>query len=176
MYTSLALIQFKSISVGYFSLDKILKTLPVEILKITNVCPGALFIVLSGVESDILSCKQICENINCHFQKIDNVNENVIDLIKHRHNKIPTYKNVAIIETTKCIDAFKIADLCLKNNSIEVFRLDYMLGLFGKGVLFLSGNLSELNSSVDKIKQSIKDKKILNISIIPAADSCIFKK
>ncbi len=174
MAISLALLQFKNISLGYFSVDKLVKSTPVEILKISNICPGALFVVLSGSESDIANCETLAKNFDCIFQKIDNLNEDIKNLIKSNKKRKPSYNNVAIIETKKCVDAFVAADTCLKYTSVELFRFDYQIGLFGKGVVFISGGIDDINAAIEKIEASLNKDKITNIALIPAVDKSIF--
>ncbi len=174
MAISLALLQFKNISLGYISVDKLIKSTPVEVLKISNICPGALFVALSGNESDVADCEILAKDFDCLFQKIDNLNEDIKSLIKSNKRKKPSYNNVAIIETKKCVDAFVAADTCLKYSSVEVFRFDYQIGLFGKGVVFISGGIDDINAAIEKVETSLNKDKIANIALIPAVDKSIF--
>ena len=71
-----------------------------------------------------------------------------------------------ICEFKNSISAIKASDLCLKASGVSIIKIHFQVGLFGKGILILSGLLSSLENSKETILNNFSDKEIIALEII----------
>lgn len=171
MDKSLALLEFNPITTGYIVVDKLLKTFSVDLIRHNRICPGALLSILSGNTEDINEIVQFCTENKIRCQSILNISEEIISYIdkntlKKANNSAPIV-NIGIFETRHCLHAIKAADVMIKASAIQVEKLDFSLGLYGKGLLIISGNISDLKSAIKMAEQFVPEHDIMQSAIIP---------
>ncbi|MGP1410720.1 MAG: BMC domain-containing protein [Peptoanaerobacter stomatis] len=167
MNLSIAILEFINIAEAYFILDKIIKTFTVDILKAQKICPGKFLTVFSGNTSEILDLVNKFGNISLQIKSsyvtgISNETLNAISRIKESKN----IDNIGIIEVKNAVNSFIIADTLLKNFEIDILKLDFATGLFGKAVIFINGALSDITNAVNFSTDIVGSDKIINTQII----------
>lgn len=184
MNKSLALLEFNPITDAYIIVDKILKTFSVELIRHNKICPGALLSILSGNTEDIKQIIQYSKEINIRNQCILNISHEIIKYISRisleqeeaqegadhekafHHPHFEKIINVGIIEGRHCIHAIKAADIMLKTSDLKIVKLDFSLGLYGKGFLMVSGGISEIESAIAKVIEEIPKQEISKNAVI----------
>lgn len=184
MNKSLALLEFNPITDAYIIVDKILKTFSVELIRHNKICPGALLSILSGNTEDIKQIIQYSKEINIRNQCILNISHEIIKYISRisleqeeaqegadhekafHHPHFEKVINVGIIEGRHCIHAIKAADIMLKTSDLKIVKLDFSLGLYGKGFLMVSGGISEIESAIAKVMEEIPKQEISKNAVI----------
>lgn len=184
MNKSLALLEFNPITNSYIIVDKILKTFSVDLIRHNRICPGALLSILSGNTEDIKQIIQYSRELNIRNQCILNISHEIIKYIskinfedeetrlgsrhpKDDHNRAhQRIVNIGIVEGKHCIHAIKAADIMLKTSDLRIVKLDFSLGLYGKGFLMVSGGISEIESAIAKVMEEIPKQMISKSAVI----------
>lgn len=171
MDKSLALLEFNPITTGYIVVDKLLKTFSVNLIRHNRICPGALLSILSGNTEDINEIIEICTKNKIRCQSILNISEEIISYIDkntlRKANKLNPIVNIGIFETRHCLHAIKAADIMIKTSAVQIEKLDFSLGLYGKGLLIISGSISDLKSAIEMASEHVPEHDLLENAIIP---------
>lgn len=166
MSKSVCLLEFHSISKAFSTLNDILLRHTVKIFLDKKICPGRYIILFEGNENDI---KEISDNIygakGVLCQIINSISEELINVLKKK--SVPKFnKSIGIFEFVHTIDAIKLADIAIKQSGITINKIDFSLGLFGKGIIYCSGNISNLEDFKKYILENCSDKDIIGLEII----------
>lgn len=172
MSASIGILEFMNIAQAYDTLDKILKTYHLTVLKAQKICPGRFLILLSGNTADVLtmvkeyknpkSKEDIKQNIKVSYST--GLSPATLDAIVKTKHQV-SICNLAIIEIRHAVDAFFITDTIVKSFAVDILKLDLSLGLFGKALLYLNGSFSDLESLVQEYKNLYADK-LVDIRLI----------
>ncbi|WP_300277321.1 BMC domain-containing protein [Peptacetobacter sp.] len=164
---SVGIFEFPSIAKGYKNIDYIMKQFNISVIKIQKICPGRLLFIFSADTSDV---KNILEEYKDNSEKIlftsaCGVCKECIDILS-KCNKIKNFSDLGILELRNSVNIIKAADIILKSSSSKILKLDIGLGLFGKGVIYFVGSVSNLESAINSIKSEIKSDDIISSQII----------
>lgn len=165
MLSSFSLVEFESIAKGYKEMNNIILNYPVSLFLSRNVCPGRMIFIFKGNESDILEIDKYFKSKNFSSIYILNIQEEIIEKI-NTVNKTKNISSLMICEFKNSIYAMKASDLCIKEANIDLIKLEFRIGLFGKSISVFSGLLSNLQSSKTKILDNFSNKDIVAIEII----------
>ncbi|OLR65527.1 BMC domain-containing protein [Peptoniphilus porci] len=165
MLSSFLLAEFQSIATGYKEMNNILLNYPVDLFLSKNICPGRMLFIFNGNESDILEIDKYFKSKKISSIYILNIHEEIIEKINT--TKKPTnISSFMICEFKNSICAMKASDLCVKEANIELVKLEFRIGLFGKSISVFNGLLSSLQSSKIAILDNLSNNDIVAIEII----------
>lgn len=176
---SIGVLEFKRIPKGVLALDKIIKGSSVEIIIGKMICPGKFLIVFSGGISDIKYSVSLIEE---YFMSSDFICEIISNVSKEVLNKVnsimkfeKTPRALAIVESRHTAQIFKIADFLYKEFYVEVKSLKINVGVGGRGVLFLTGDLSSMEKIETTLENEQWKKLIMSFEVIqsPIAETLI---
>ena len=165
MDSSYLLVEFRSIALGYKEVNSIILNYPVELFLVKNICPGSILFIFKGNDHDILGIKNYLKEKNISALPILNIHEGVIGRINSPDKSIKI-SSLMICEFKNSISAIKASELCLKASGVSIIKIHFQVGLFGKGILILSGLLSSLENSKETILNNFSDKEIVALEII----------
>jgi microcompartment protein CcmL/EutN len=169
---ALAMIEFKSIARGVFATDIIAKKAPVNILTTNPVCPGKYLLIFAGEVADVEESLQAGIEaggdliINDFF--LPYVHRDIMPALLAT-TKIEEFGAVGIIETFSVASCIVGADKAAKASPIKLVEIRLANGLGGKGFFVMTGELSDVQASVDAAVEYIKAEGLLAGSEIIAA-------
>ncbi len=178
MNKSIGGIEVRSISKGFEVTDFMVKKAQVEIIYFRSICPGKFFALICGNEGEVKVA--VDYGVECGDKFVvdsfvlNNVHEDIISSIKGKSNE---YENgaIGIVETISVCSGLQALDRIIKEANVRVIKVQLAFAIGGKFVFVVSGELSDIQNGINKIRDIISHKKIINISIIPSPDSQILR-
>jgi len=168
---ALGMIELKSVARGVNTLDVIAKKAPVSILKATPVSSGKFIILFTGdvasVEESILAGVESGQKDIINHLFLPYVHDDIIPAIT-QSKKIDDYQSIGIIETYSICACIGAADLAVKETPVSIIEIKLGNSIGGKGYFILSGNLSDLEASMEVATNYLNDKIISEPIIIPS--------
>jgi microcompartment protein CcmL/EutN len=145
------MIEFNSIAAGIEAADHMFKAAQVEPLVLKTICPGKF---LAGVYADVARVKA---SINAgldsgkvyvvdHFV-IPNIDHSVISAMNGAVEKAGGAA-VGVIETFSASSSITAADTAVKAAKIDLIEVRLAMGLGGKGLCILSGDVGAVQMAV----------------------------
>ena len=144
---NLIVFEYASISEGLKICDDVLTQYQLELVKHDIRCPGRYSCLLSGSDANVKQVERYLQSKpSVHlksFKAIYNLRE---DLLKDVSNTLrpEPQEDMLIIETNHLVDGYYVLDQLLKRSSIRGFSLLNRLGLFGKGVVMVTGKTQSI--------------------------------
>lgn len=173
MFKSIGIIETRSIAFGYEIADKLLKDYDVELLQCKTKCPGKFIIIIC---SDTQNVNDAIISIKRHKNLIGNLlisdaHQKLIDGLK---NKFDTYKSgaIGIVESLDIVTGINSLNKILKNNNVNLLKLNLSIMIGGKCYFIINGDLS----SVEQAIFGGIDKKRLQTSVIANPDTELISK
>lgn len=150
---SIGLLEFATVPRGIEAADALLWEADVTMCFSAPVQPGKYVMLFSGSVEDVRSAIRRGEEIGGHDVidrlVIPQVHEQVVNGIGRRDGYIEGKLDaVGIIETTTVAAAIEAADRALKEATVDLFDLRIANGLGGKSFLCITGEVSDVRSSV----------------------------
>ena len=170
MINSLGLIELRSISRGIKTTDEMLKSADVEIIMSSSICPGKYVILVSGnvgsVKNAVAVGVRVADTFLLKSYVITNLDERVIYALS-KTNKVTEIKSLVSIETKSALASIKAADIAVKVSNVDIIDIRIKIGLGGKGILILTGELSAVKSAAQACLTEFKDtKEIIDVSVL----------
>jgi len=169
---ALGIIEFNSVARGIFATDAIAKKAPVNILSTNPICPGKYMVIFAGLVADVEeSSKAGLEAgsdgvINNLF--LPQIHHDVIPAVSGT-TEIKQFDAIGIIETFSIASCIVGADLAAKESSAKLVEIRLANGLGGKGYFVMTGELADIEASIDVAKEHIRTEGLLaGCEIIPA--------
>ena len=169
MHFAIAAIETSSIAQGTVAADAILKTAEVEILELGPLSPGKFWILIGGEVA----------TVRASFQRgLEVAGETLLDslFIPQLHDLvIPALRGtcppqdhdaLGIIETLTAASAIVAADRAAKAAEVVLRDLRLSNGLGGKGVLWLSGAVGDVQAAVEAGRAEALRKGLLARSVV----------
>jgi len=168
-YVAVAAIETSSIAQGTLTADAMVKTAEVDLIHATPLSPSKFWILIGGEVATVRAAYQ---------RGIAVAAETLLDslLIPQLHEMVlPALKGTAlardddalgVIETLSAASAIVAADCAAKTSDIVVRDLRLANGLGGKGVLWLSGDVSNVQAAVDAGRADALQKGLLGRAIV----------
>ncbi len=180
MLYAVGVVELKSIAEGVRACDGALKAANIRLVSAHPTCPGKYEIVLTGSISNVTAS---VEYIRDGFSKylIDSsvmgrIDENVVKALFGTQQEAKR-DALGIIETFSAASAIKAADLAVKTANVEIYDLRISRGLGGKGIVFLTGDVSDVTAAVETGSAYAKDQGLLHSSsVIPAPHADLWKQ
>lgn len=176
MNRSIGAIEFRSISKGIEVSDLMVKRCEVELVFFKTICPGKFLTIISGNEGEVKEAvdygMSICGKYAVDSFIVNAVHPNIISGLKNKYN-IKVKGAFGIMETSSVCSGIEALDVMLKYSNVSIIKMQLAFCIGGKFLSIVSGEVSDVENGVKVAKDSIDEKKIINISIIPSPDNMI---
>ncbi len=151
--TAIGLLELCSVARGVEVADAILWESDIELLFSTHVQPGKYLILFTGGVDDLRSAlRRGAELAGADLVDqllIPQVHPQVEVALRRREGQIEgTVDAVGVVETTPVASAIQAADQALKKATVDLMELRIANGLGGKSYLSVTGEVSDVRSSV----------------------------
>lgn len=171
--------EYSSISEGMKTCDALLKQFPVTLEKHDLRCPGRYACLLSGSESSVEKMEKhllTSGSLKCLSVKaIYNIDEKVYQAANLPINP-KTGEDLLIVETKYLVDAYSILDQLTTDYQLDQYTLLNRLGLFGKGVVMVTGKPQQMASAYQMLQTPKYEKIVWQVELVtkPAFDRIRF--
>jgi len=174
-HVAVAAIETSSIAQGVVVADAMVKTAEVEVLAASTLSPGRYWILVGG---DVASVRA------SHRRGVDVAADTLLDqlLIPQLHEGVlPALRGTAgggeddalgILETLTAASAIVAADTAAKAANVTLRDLRLANGLGGKGIVTLSGGVSDVQAAIDAGRaDAMKRGMLARAVVIPRLDA-----
>lgn len=173
---ALALLEFDSVAQGMLAADAMVKKATVKLIHAGTVQPGRYLVLLGGavaeVEEALKTGKDIAEANLADTVWLPGVHPQVLEII-HSAHRPPSNKNIptetealGIIETRTAPSAIQAADIAIKGAHINLISIRLSDGLAGKGLVLLSGKVSDVEAARDLVQANLDGVLLLQSVVI----------
>ena len=150
---AIALLELGSVARGVEVTDAILWESEIELLFATSVQPGKYVMLFTGSVQDLRSALQrgaeLAGGDLVDQLLIPQVHPQVETALRRRDGQLEgTVDALGVVETTTVASAIQAADVALKRSSVDILELRIANGLGGRSYLTLTGEVSDVRSSV----------------------------
>lgn len=161
---ALALLDFSSIASGIQAADAMVKRAPVHTMRAGTVQPGRYLVLVGGevadVEEALASGREVGGDCVLDHVFIPNIHPGVVDAITG--GRMPEANDaLGIVETTTAASAIQAADAGLKSAIVSLVEVRLADGLGGKGVVFYSGVVADVEIAVSSGIESLDRPELL---------------
>jgi microcompartment protein CcmL/EutN len=152
MHVAIAAIETSSIAQGTVAADAMVKTAEVELLELGPLSPGKFWVLIGGEVATVRAAwqrgRELAAETLLDTLFIPQVHELVLPALR---GTCPPQDHDAlgIIETLTAASAIVAADRAAKTAAVALRDLRLANGLGGKGVLWLSGSVGEVQAAVE---------------------------
>ena len=166
MGKSVGAIELSSIGVGYKVQDEMLKAASIEILLARTICSGKYLVVFTGGVSDVEAAvetglKTGSDAVIDHLT-VANVYDGVFPAMSQSVVLSPgEIDALGIIETFSGVSALVAADTAGKAARVTLFRLHIAMALGGKGLLLMTGSISDVTAAVQAAADAVRERGLL---------------
>lgn len=172
MLYAVGVVELKSIAEGIKACDGALKAANIRLVSAHPTCPGKYEIVLTGSISNVTAS---VDHIRGNYSKqiIDSsimgrIDENVVKALFGTQQEAGKGA-LGVIETFSAASAIKAADLAVKTANVSLYDLRISRGLGGKGIVLLTGEVSDVAAAVAAGADYAKNLGMLHSSSVIAA-------
>ena len=169
---ALALIEFKSVAKGVFATDVIAKKAPVRILSSNPICPGKYMVIFVGdvadVEESLKAGVDAGGDLLINDLILPNIHPDVVPAVTGTTD-IKEFGAVGIVETFSVASCIAAADKAAKATPVELVEIRLANGLGGKGYFVFTGDLADVEASMDVARAHVREEGLLAGSEIIAA-------
>ncbi len=153
---AIAMLETQSIAAGIEMTDAILWESDIELLFATHVQPGKYIVLFTGSIEDLRSAlrrgAEVARGDLVDQLLIPQVDQRVCEALRRRDESAPIGAGeldaVGVIETTTVSSCIVSADIALKEAHVELLELRIANGLGGKSYVSMTGEVSDVRSSV----------------------------
>lgn len=169
MHVAIAAVETSSIAQGTVAADAMVKTAEVEILELGALSPGKFWVLIGGEVATVRAawqrgCEVAAETL-LDSLFIPQLHEGVLPALR---GTCPPCEHDAlgVIETLTAASAIVAADRAAKAAGIALRDLRLADGLGGKGVLWLSGSVGEVQAAVEAGRAEAQRQGLLTRAIV----------
>lgn len=149
----IGLLELCSVARGVEVADAVLKEARVELLFSTPVQPGKYVVLFTGAVQDVTaSAKRGAELAGSDLVDqlvIPQIHEQVVPILRRKGGKINgSLDAIGVVETNTVASTIQSADIALKTASVDLIDLRIANGLGGKSFFTVTGEVSDVRSSV----------------------------
>ncbi|MBR5626028.1 MAG: BMC domain-containing protein [Thermoguttaceae bacterium] len=173
-------IELSSIGVGFQVQDALLKSASVEILIARTICSGKYLIIFSGNIGDVEAAMETAlhqgQGSVVDHLTVANTHQAVFPAMAQSVILSPEEIGaLGIIETFSAVSALIAADTAGKAAKVTLFRLSLAMAMGGKGLLMMTGSVSDVETAVEAAADILKDSGLLaNKIVIPRPERELF--
>lgn len=149
----IGLLELCSVARGVEVADAVLKEAKVELLFATPVQPGKYVLLFTGAVQDVTaSARRGAELAGSDLVDqlvIPQIHEQVVPILRRKGGKINgSLDAIGVVETNTVASTIQSADIALKTASVDLIDLRIANGLGGKSFFTVTGEVSDVRSSV----------------------------
>lgn len=152
MINAIGFIELNSIAKGIEVADHMMKTANVKLSFSTPTCPGKYITLVYGdvgsVENSMQAAKVLGKEYVLDDLIIPNIDEQIFPAITNTSN-IQKIKAIGVIESFAMASLITAADACVKASGVQLVELRLGSGIGGKSYLVITGDVSEVNASIE---------------------------
>ena len=152
MVYAVGVIEIKSIAQGVEACDSALKSAGVRLISAHPSCPGKYEILLTGNLSDVQTALERVRSFYGSYivdaVLMGRIDESVVKALMGAQTAVATGA-LGIVETFSAASAIKAADTAVKTSKVEILDLRVSRGMGGKGVVMLTGEVSDVTAAVE---------------------------
>ncbi len=138
-----------------------LKAASIEILLARTICSGKYFIVYSGGVSDVEAANEAGIRIG-DDAVIDSLTSFIEDALSVYGERVAVgIDALGVIETFSGVSALVAADTAGKAARVALFRLHIAMALGGKGLLLMTGSVSDVTAAVQAAADAVRERGLL---------------
>lgn len=172
MLYAVGVIEIRSIAKGIEACDDALKSANIRLVSAHPSCPGKYEIVLTGPLSDVQTS---VERIRSNYAQyvidavlMGRIDETVVRALLGAQDGKPE-GSLGVIETFSASSAIKAADTAVKTSKVEILDLRVSRGMGGKGMVLLTGEVSDVTAAVEAGSRYAKDQGLFASSSVMAS-------
>lgn len=165
---SIGILEFLNIAEAYFIIDKVLKGYNLSVLKAMRICPGKFLAIFSGNTADIISMIKYIEEQNLNtvkFSYVTGIHKETVNAITGK-KETKNIENIGIIEVKNAVNSFIILNTLVTSFPISIIKIDYSMGLFGKAIIFINGNQSDIENAIKISYEVLSQKTVTDARVI----------
>ena len=169
--TAVGAIELSSIGVGYRVQDEMLKTASVELLIARTICSGKYLIIIGGyidaIEAAMQAALTVGDDAVIDYLTVANAHEAVFPAMSQSVVLSPEdIGALGIIETFSGVSALVAADYAAKAARVTLFRLHVAMALGGKGLLLMTGSVSDVIAAVQAGADAVRRRGLLVSEVV----------
>jgi microcompartment protein CcmL/EutN len=177
---ALGMIEYKSVAKGIFSCDTMVKKAPITILETHPICPGKYLTIICGevadVEESMKAGIESGQDMVVSDLFLPYVHRSVIPAMAGT-TKIDSFGSIGIIETFAVATCVNAADIAVKATPIQLVEIRLANGLGGKAYFVMTGELSDVEESMEVSRKFAQKEGMLCASeLIPAPHPELIEK
>jgi microcompartment protein CcmL/EutN len=161
---AVGMIEFNSIALGIEAADAMLKAAQAAPLIVKTICPGKFVVAVHG---DVASTRAavnaglaMAEGAIVDHFLIPNISPEVISALSCTNEHTPGGA-VGVIETYSAASAVVAADTAVKSARVNLIEVRLAMGLGGKAICLLSGDIAAVQSAVAAGSEAVGDSGLL---------------
>jgi microcompartment protein CcmL/EutN len=169
MHVAIAALETSSIAQGTVAADAMVKVAEVEVLELGPLSPGKFWVLIGGevaaVRASFQRGLEVAAETLLDSLIIPQLHEGVLPALRgtcppHEHDAL------GVIETLSAASAVLAADRAAKAADVALRDLRLANGLGGKGVLWLSGAVGDVQAAVEAGRAEALQKGLLSRSVV----------
>lgn len=161
---ALGMIEFKSVARGIRTTDAVAKKAPIRILATNAICPGKYMLMFCGEVADVDESMQegikIGGDLVINTVFLPHVHRSIIPALTAT-TVIEQFGSIGVIETFSVASCIVAADIAAKATSIKLVEVRLANGLGGKAYFVMTGDLPDVEASLDAAMGYVKGEGLL---------------
>ncbi len=179
MSKAIAMVEYQTVATGIEAADTMVKTSEVELIEAEVVCPGKYIVLISGdlsaVKASVDASKALYPTKLIDSFVLGNPHEAIFPAI-YGTTEIENPRALGVIETYSAASIIVAADVAAKTSLVDLIELRIAKGMCGKSYLLITGEVSAVQASIDRVKEHLKDGGMfLDSSVIANPDMKMWK-
>jgi microcompartment protein CcmL/EutN len=149
---AIGMIELNSIAKGVQAGDEMLKASDVDLVMAQPICAGKYMVLVSGDVDSVERASEVGKEVAGEFLVDDFVIPNVHTSIfpaLTATTRIREIDSLGVIETFSVASSIMAADAAVKAADVDIIEIRCATGLGGKSFLYLTGDVSSVNSAVE---------------------------
>jgi microcompartment protein CcmL/EutN len=164
-------IEFSSVGLGYLAQDEMLKAASVNQIIARTICSGKYLVVVGGSVSDVEASVEAGVNVGTSAVIDELMIPNVHDSVFAALGQSVALKEseagaLGVVETFSGVSILAAADRAAKAAHVILFRIHVAMALGGKGLLLLTGSVSDVRAGVDAAADEARERGLLVSEIV----------
>lgn len=169
MHVAIAALETSSIAQGTVAADAMVKTAEVEILEMGPLSPGKFWVLIGGEVATVRAAwqrgRELAGETLLDALFIPQLHESVLPALRGTCPPVE-HDALGVIETLTAASAIVAADRAAKTAGVALRDLRLADGLGGKGVLWLSGSVGEVQAAVEAGRAEAQRQGLLTRAIV----------
>jgi microcompartment protein CcmL/EutN len=164
-------IEFSSVGLGYLAQDEMLKAGRVNQIIARTICSGKYLVVIGGpvadVEASIEAGLKAGSSAVIDELMVANVHESVFPALGQSVVlQAEEAQSLGVVETFSGVSILAAADCAAKAARVTLFRIHVAMALGGKGLLLMTGAVSDVRAGVDAAADEARQRGMLVSEIV----------